>query len=133
MTCIMISHKLNEIAAIADSITIIRDGKSVETIEVPEGERVDEDRLIRGMVGRALTSRYPDHTPTIGEVMFEVKDWTIRHPRSPAAFRLQRARPSTSVMGRSSGLPGIMGAGRTELARSLFGKSYGVYQKARSS
>jgi len=57
ITCIMISHKLNEIAAIADSITIIRDGRSVETIEVPEGERVDEDRIIRGMVGRELTSR----------------------------------------------------------------------------
>ena len=128
MTCIMISHKLNEIAAIADSITIIRDGKSVETINVPEGERVDEDRLIRGMVGRELTSRYPDHTPTIGEVMFEVKDWTIRHPEitdrlvcKGSSFNIRR--------GEIVGFAGLMGAGRTELARSLFGKSYGVYQK----
>ncbi len=128
MTCIMISHKLNEIAAIADSITIIRDGKSVETINVPEGERVDEDRLIRGMVGRALTSRYPDHTPTIGEVMFEVKDWTVRHPEitdrlvcKGSSFNIRR--------GEIVGFAGLMGAGRTELARSLFGKSYGVYQK----
>ena len=128
MTCIMISHKLNEIAAIADSITIIRDGRSVETIDVPPGERVDEDRIIRGMVGRELTSRYPEHTSHAGEVMFEVKDWTIRHPEvterlvcKGSNFFLRR--------GEIVGFAGLMGAGRTELARSLFGRSYGTYVK----
>ena len=128
MTCIMISHKLNEIAAIADSITIIRDGHSVETINVPEGERVDEDRLIRGMVGRPLTSRYPDHTSKPGEVLLEVKDWTIRHPEvserlvcKGSTFQIRR--------GEIVGFAGLMGAGRTELARSLFGRSYGRYVK----
>jgi putative multiple sugar transport system ATP-binding protein len=128
ITCIMISHKLNELAAIADSITIIRDGRSVETIDVPAGEHVDEDRLIRGMVGRELTSRYPDHTPHIGEVMFEVKDWTIGHPEitdrlvcKGSTFHIRR--------GEIVGFAGLMGAGRTELARSLFGRSYGTYVK----
>jgi putative multiple sugar transport system ATP-binding protein len=128
MTCIMISHKLNEIAAVADSITIIRDGHSVETINVPPGERVDENRLIRGMVGRELTSRYPDHTSHPGEVLLEVKDWTIRHPEvterlvcKGSTFQIRR--------GEIVGFAGLMGAGRTELARSLFGRSYGRYVK----
>jgi len=130
ITCIMISHKLNEIAAVADSITIIRDGKSVETIDVPPGERVDEDRLIRGMVGRELTSRYPERTPNIGEVMFEVKGWTIAHPEiddrlvcKGSTFNIRR--------GEIVGFAGLMGAGRTELARSLFGRSYGTYVKGK--
>ena len=128
MTCIMISHKLNEIAAIADSITIIRDGRSVETIEVPEGERVDEDRLIRGMVGRELTSRYPERVPHVGEVLFEVKDWTIRHPE--VSERLVCKGSDFFVRrGEIVGFAGLMGAGRTELARSLFGRSYGPYVK----
>jgi putative multiple sugar transport system ATP-binding protein len=128
ITCIMISHKLNEIAAIADAITIIRDGRSVETITVPNGEQVDEDRLIRGMVGRDLTSRYPDHTSSPGDVLFEVKDWTVRHPEitdrlvcKGASFFVRR--------GEIVGFAGLMGAGRTELARSLFGRSYGTYVK----
>jgi len=126
ITCIMISHKLNEIAAIADSITIIRDGHSVETITLAEGERVNEDRIIRGMVGRELTSRYPDRAPNIGEVLFEVKDWTVLHPEiservvcKGSNFEIRR--------GEIVGFAGLMGAGRTELARSLFGRSYGTY------
>jgi putative multiple sugar transport system ATP-binding protein len=81
ITCIMISHKLNEIAAIADSITIIRDGNTSRRSNVPAGERVDEDRLIRGMVGRELTSATRTTRRTVGEVLFEVKDWTIRTRR----------------------------------------------------
>ncbi|MDQ0770118.1 ABC-type sugar transport system ATPase subunit [Pseudarthrobacter defluvii] len=79
ITSIIISHKLNEIEQIADSITIIRDGKSIETLDVKK-DGVDEDRIIKGMVGRTLESRFPDHTPKIGEVFFEVKDWTVGHP-----------------------------------------------------
>ena len=125
ISCIMISHKLNEIEQIADSITIIRDGKSIETLHV-KNDGVDEDRIIRGMVGRSLESRFPDHTPSIGETFFEVRDWTVAHPSVPdrlvckgSNFHVKR--------GEIVGFAGLMGAGRTELARSVFGRSYGNF------
>ncbi|MEV4811665.1 multiple monosaccharide ABC transporter ATP-binding protein [Micromonospora avicenniae] len=126
ITSIIISHKLNEIEAISDRITIIRDGHTIETLDV-KGDGVDEDRIVRGMVGRELHSRFPDHTPKIGEVFFEVRDWTVRHPIS--ADRLV-AKHSNFVVRRGEivGFAGLMGAGRTELAMSIFGRSYGVYQ-----
>jgi putative multiple sugar transport system ATP-binding protein len=126
ITSIMISHKLNEIEAIADSITILRDGHTVETLDV-KADGVDEDRIVRGMVGRELSSRFPDHTPDIGEVFFEVRDWTVRHP--VAADRLVCKGESFTVRrGEIVGFAGLMGAGRTELAMSVFGRSYGVYE-----
>jgi len=125
MTCIMISHKLNEIEAIADSITIIRDGKSVETLDVSAGG-VDEDRIIRGMVGRSLESRFPDHTPKIGETFFHVRDWTVEHPLVPGRLVCKNSEFFVR-RGEIVGFAGIMGAGRTELARSLFGRSYGRF------
>ncbi|MBT8161573.1 MULTISPECIES: multiple monosaccharide ABC transporter ATP-binding protein [Arthrobacter] len=125
ITSIMISHKLNEIEQIADEITIIRDGKSIETLNVKR-DGVDEDRIIKGMVGRTLESRFPDHTPKIGEVFFEVKDWTVGHPQiqdrlvcKGSNFHVRR--------GEIVGFAGLMGAGRTELARSIFGHSYGKF------
>ncbi len=125
VTCIMISHKLNEIEQIADAITIIRDGKSIETLRVKE-EGVDEDRIIRGMVGRDLESRFPDHTPQLGETFFEVRDWTVRHPR--VQDRLVCKGSSFTVRrGEIVGFAGLMGAGRTELMRSIFGRSYGTF------
>lgn len=125
ITCIIISHKLNEIEQIADSITIIRDGRTIETLRVKE-EGVDEDRIIKGMVGRSLESRFPDHTPKIGEVFFEVRNWTVRHPQVPE--RLVCKNSSFTVRrGEIVGFAGLMGAGRTELARSVFGRSYGHY------
>lgn len=127
ITSIIISHKLNEIEQIADEITIIRDGKSIETLNVKR-DGVDEDRIIKGMVGRTLESRFPDHEPKIGEVFFEVKDWTVGHPQiqdrlicKGSNFFVRR--------GEIVGFAGLMGAGRTELARSLFGHSYGRYIK----
>ncbi|WP_026551529.1 multiple monosaccharide ABC transporter ATP-binding protein [Arthrobacter sp. H20] len=125
ITCIMISHKLNEIEQIADSITIIRDGKTIETLHV-KNDGVDEDRIIRGMVGRSLESRFPDHTPTIGETFFEVRNWTVGHPA--VADRLVCKNSSFKVRrGEIVGFAGLMGAGRTELARSVFGRSYGNF------
>lgn len=124
VTCIMISHKLNEIEQISDAITIIRDGRSIETLRVKE-DGVDENRIIRGMVGRNLESRFPDHTPTIGETFFEVQDWRVQHPVQgdrlvvrDASFFVRR--------GEIVGFAGLMGAGRTELMRSIFGRSYGT-------
>lgn len=125
LTSIMISHKLNEIAEIADSITIIRDGHTIESLSVESGT-VNEDRIIRAMVGRALDSRFPEHTSNIGETFFEVRDWTVEHPQvqgrlicNHSNFYVRR--------GEIVGFAGLMGAGRTELARSLFGRSYGTY------
>jgi putative multiple sugar transport system ATP-binding protein len=126
VTCIMISHKLNEIEQISDSITIIRDGKSVETLRVKE-HGVDENRIIRGMVGRDLESRFPDHTPEITDTFFEVKDWTVRHP-SVADRYVCKSESFFVRRGEIVGFAGLMGAGRTELMRSLFGHSYGIYE-----
>ncbi|GAB2982161.1 sugar ABC transporter ATP-binding protein [Frigoribacterium salinisoli] len=125
VSSIMISHKLNEIEAIADSITIIRDGKTIETLDV-QADGVNEDRIIRGMVGRNLASRFPDRTPKIGEVFFEVKDWWVRHPQVAERFVCKGS--SIQVRrGEIVGLAGLMGAGRTELAMSIFGRSYGQF------
>ena len=125
VTCIMISHKLNEIEQIADAITIIRDGRSIETLRVKE-DGVDENRIIRGMVGRDLESRFPDHTPDLGETLFEVRDWTVRHPSVPDRL-VCKGSSFTVRRGEIVGFAGLMGAGRTELMRSLFGRSYGTY------
>jgi len=125
VTCIMISHKLNEIEQIADAITIIRDGRSIETLRVQE-DGVDEDRIIRGMVGRNLESRFPEHTPNIGETFFEVRDWTVKHPSIPDRL-VCKGSSFTVRRGEIVGFAGLMGAGRTELMRSLFGRSYGTY------
>ena len=122
---IMISHKLNEIEQISDSITIIRDGKTIETLDV-KADGVDEDRIIRGMVGRTLENRFPDRNAEIGEVFFEVKNWTVQHPLT--AERMVVKNSSFTVRrGEVVGFAGLMGAGRTELAMSLFGRSYGTF------
>ncbi|WP_033209278.1 multiple monosaccharide ABC transporter ATP-binding protein [Gryllotalpicola ginsengisoli] len=124
VTSIIISHKLNEIEQVADNITILRDGRTIETLDVHTG--VDEDRIIRGMVGRSLESRFPDRTPHIGEVFFEVRNWTVQHPLDPS--RLVCKNESFTVRrGEIVGFAGLMGAGRTELAMSIFGRSYGTY------
>ena len=125
ITSIMISHKLNEIAAVSDAVTVIRDGKTVETYHV-EACQVDEDRIIRAMVGRSLDNRYPEHTPTIGEVMFEVRDWRVEHPSIPGRL-ICKDSSFTVRRGEIVGFAGLMGAGRTELARSLFGRTYGNF------
>ena len=122
---IMISHKLNEIEQISDSITIIRDGKTIETLDV-KADGVDEDRIIRGMVGRILENRFPDRNAEIGEVFFEVRNWTVQHPLSAERMVVKN---SSFVVRRGEvvGFAGLMGAGRTELAMSLFGRSYGTF------
>ena len=123
ITCIMISHKLNEIEQISDAITIIRDGQTIETLHTASGE-VNEDRIIRGMVGRDLDHRYPLHDSNPGDVMFEIKDWTVMHPDDHSRFVIRDANLHIR-RGEIVGLAGLMGAGRTELARSVFGQSYG--------
>lgn len=121
ITSIIISHKLNEIVDVADRITILRDGQTIETLE---NEDINEERIIKGMVGRDLTNRYPDRHPNIGEVLFEVKDWTVHHPIDTA--RVMNNHINFNIRrGEIVGIAGLMGAGRTEFAMSIFGKSYG--------
>ncbi len=129
ITQIMISHKLNEIAAVSDAVTVIRDGRTVETYDVVAGE-VDEDRIIRAMVGRSIENRYPDHVSEPGRVLLEVSGWNVEHPDLPG--RMVSKDISFDVRaGEIVGFAGLMGAGRTELARSLFGRSYGTFHSGR--
>ena len=121
ITSIIISHKLNEIVNVADRITILRDGKTIETLEK---EAINEERIIRGMVGRDLTNRYPERHPNLGDVYFEVKDWTVHHPID--AHRIMNDKINFKIRkGEIVGIAGLMGAGRTEFAMSVFGHSYG--------
>jgi putative multiple sugar transport system ATP-binding protein len=123
VTCIMISHKLNEIERVADSITVIRDGRVIENLAKGTDD-MNEDHIIKSMVGRELSSRYPPRTPKIGEIAFEVRDWSVHHPENEDRMVIKNV--SLNVRrGEVVGLAGLMGAGRTELAMSLFGRSYG--------
>lgn len=124
MTSIIISHKLNEISYVADKITVIRDGSTIETLAKGVDD-FSEARIIKGMVGRELTDRFPKReTKNIGEVNLEVKDWTVYHP----LYTERKVCDNVSInvrKGEVVGIAGLMGAGRTELAMSVFGKSYG--------
>jgi putative multiple sugar transport system ATP-binding protein len=122
ITSIMISHKLNEITAIADEVTVIRDGKTVETLNLHAGE-VTQERIIRGMVGRDLESFYPERTSDPGEEVLRVEDWTVWHPTQDR--KVVDGAGFTVRAGEVVGIAGLMGAGRTELAMSIFGRSYG--------
>ena len=125
MTSIIISHKLNEIAYVADKITVIRDGSTIETLD-KKTDDISEDRIIKGMVGRDLTNRFPKREQkNIGDVMMEVKNWTVYHP----LYSERKVVDNVSMnvrKGEVVGIAGLMGAGRTELAMSIFGKSYGT-------
>jgi len=121
---ILISHKLSEVSKVADSITILRDGTTIETLDCHK-DKITEDRIIRGMVGRDITHRFPPREPNIGEVIFEVKDWNVYHPQH--AERKVSNNVNINVRrGEVVGISGLMGAGRTELAMSIFGRAYGT-------
>ena len=128
ISSVLISHKLNEVAAVADTITILRDGKTIETLEVerdPEGRAaISEERIIKGMVGREITDRFPKRNHPIGDVVFEVRDWTVYNPDNPERKKLDQVNITVRA-GEVVGLAGLVGAGRTELATSIFGKYYG--------
>lgn len=123
ITSILISHKLHEIMKVSDRITIMRDGKTIETLEKGV-DVIDEDRVIRGMVGRELTSRFPARQAAIGEVYYEVENWNVFDPLHEGVQRITDVNFYVR-RGEVLGIAGLMGAGRTELAMSLFGHSYG--------
>ena len=125
MTCIIISHKLNEVSYVADEITVIRDGTTIETID-NAGHNIDEDRIIRGMVGRAIEDRFPKRPDVkVGDISMEVTDWTVYHPLYPDKKVVDNVNIHVRK-GEVVGISGLMGAGRTELAMSLFGRAYGT-------
>lgn len=124
LTSIIISHKINEVSYVADEITVIRDGKTIETLKKGRDE-ITDFRIIRGMVGRELSDRFPKREGVkIGQVAMEVKNWNVYHPKytekkvvDDVSFHVRK--------GEVVGISGLMGAGRTELAMSIFGHSYG--------
>jgi putative multiple sugar transport system ATP-binding protein len=124
ISSILISHKLSEVNKVADSITILRDGATIETMDRRK-DKITEDRIIRGMVGRDMKHRFPPRDSKIGETIFEVRDWNVYHPLH------EDRKVSNNVnikvrKGEVVGLAGLMGAGRTELAMSIFGRAYGT-------
>lgn len=125
ITSILISHKLNEISKVSDKITVIRDGAVIETL-VKGVDDISEDRIIKGMVGRELVDRFPKRVPKIGEVAFEVKDWNVYDPLVEDKKVIKDVNIKVRK-GEIVGLAGLMGAGRTEFAMSVFGKAYGKH------
>ena len=124
MTSIIIFHKLNEISYVADKITVIRDGAVIKTLDKSKDD-FSENTIIAAMVGRDITDRFPKRASKVGDVCFEVKNWCVDHPVFDGIkvcdnvnFNLRK--------GEVLGISGLMGAGRTELAMSIFGHSYGA-------
>jgi len=123
MTSILISHKLNEVEQVADSITVLRDGATIETL-IKGIDSINDQRIIKGMVGREINDRFPARKSKAGEITLEVENWTVYHPLykgrkvcNDVSFHIRK--------GEVVGISGLMGAGRTELAMSIFGRSYG--------
>ena len=123
---VLISHKLKEVESVADTITVLRDGAVIESLDAKDGA-VTEDRIIRGMVGRDMTHRFPPREAEIGDVHFEVRNWKVRHPIYEDRMVINDV--SINVRkGEVVGIAGLMGAGRTEFAMSLFGRSWGAFE-----
>jgi putative multiple sugar transport system ATP-binding protein len=123
ITSILISHKINELAKVADSITVLRDGTTVETIDCHK-EKISDGRIIKSMVGREMSDRYPHRQPKIGEKLLEIKNWSVEHPHH-AGREVVKGVDMHVNAGEIVGIAGLMGAGRTELAMSVFGRAYG--------
>ena len=124
ITSILISHKLNEISYVADKITILRDGSTIETLDRAV-DTITEPRIIRGMVGREMVDRFPKRQSHIGEKALEIENWTVFHP----LFTEKKVVNDASLYVRKGevvGIAGLIGAGRTELCQSVFGKYYGA-------
>ncbi len=121
ITSILITHKLNEVKKVADRITVLRDGKTIETLDA---QNISESRIVKSMVGREMVDRYPKRTPDIGKPIFEIKNWVAYHP----IHQERQVIKGVDLFVREGevvGIAGLMGAGRTEFAMSVFGRSYG--------
>ncbi|WP_018133184.1 xylose ABC transporter ATP-binding protein [Effusibacillus pohliae] len=118
VTCIYISHKLNEVFQIADSVTVLRDGQTIATRPAAE---LTEEQVISLMVGRELTDRFPPLDHEIGDVVMMVEAYTVPDPELPGRNVVDRVHFQVRA-GEILGIAGLMGSGRTELAMSLFGE-----------
>lgn len=124
MTSILISHKLKEVLKVSDSITVIRDGETIDTYELKE-KQITENKIIKDMVGRELSNLFPDRKHNIKDrITFEIKNWSVYHPIDTERKILHDVNIHVKE-GEITGIAGLIGAGRTELAMSVFGKSYG--------
>lgn len=124
MTSILISHKLKELLRVSDSITILRDGKTIDTYDM-KAHQITENRIIKDMVGRDLSNIFPDRKFNIKDnIVFEIKEWSAYHPIDSERKILHDVNINVK-QGEIIGIAGLMGAGRTELAMSVFGKTYG--------
>ena len=124
MTMIIITHKLNEVVYVADKITVVRDGSTIEDLDCKTQE-IDEARIIKGMVGREITDRFPKrHDITLGDINLEVQNWSVDHPVYEGRKVVDNVNFNVRK-GEVVGIYGLMGAGRTELSMSIFGQSYG--------
>ncbi len=124
ITCLIISHKLNEIASVANSTTVIRDGQTIKTLDMVR-DNVTEELIISLMVGRSLDNRYPPHESTVGEEVLRIENWTVHSPTQHGRVVVKDVTMNLRA-GEIVGLAGLMGAGRTELAMSVFGHSWGT-------
>ncbi|MCE5972575.1 ATP-binding cassette domain-containing protein [Sinirhodobacter sp. WL0062] len=122
VTCIIISHKLNEVRYVADTVTVIRDGMTVSRLDAKQGLR--EDDIVRDMVGRDMSHRYPERERRAGQVVMDVSKWNVWHPEH-AGRRVIKDISFSVRAGEVVGIAGLMGSGRTELAMSIFGRSWG--------
>jgi putative multiple sugar transport system ATP-binding protein len=122
VTCVLISHKLREVIRIADKVTVLRDGKTIVTLDAGKDE-VNEGILIKHMVGREITNIYPPRKKRelieAGDVALETRQWSAVHPQS--GRQVLENISITARKGEIIGIAGLMGSGRTELARSIFG------------
>ncbi len=117
VACVYISHKLDEVAAVCDTISVIRDGKHIATTPM---EELDVDRIITQMVGREITAMYPRRDHEVGEIVFEARHMTCLDVDNPKRKRVDDV--SFSVRrGEILGIAGLVGAGRTELVSAIFG------------
>lgn len=122
VTCIIISHKLNEVRYVADTVTVIRDGMTVSSLNAKAG--LSEDDIVRDMVGRDMSNRYPDRERRAGDLLLEVEGWNVWHPEHSERQVIKDISFNVRA-GEVVGIAGVMGSGRTELAMSIFGQSWG--------
>ena len=123
VSCVLISHKLNEIAEVADAVTVLRDGSTITTMDCKDAPPA-EATIVRAMVGRDMQDRYPKRQPNPGDVLFELRDWWVEHPLHVGREAIKGVNLNVR-RGEIVGIAGLMGAGRTELAMSVFGRSWG--------